>query len=199
MGFSGGEMHSYGYPSKEQITPVLDLAKKANTPLIIDLTVRKTFLDCADQYFGGSISAERSSENSGRKKCSFTFPSKKEVWIPWLFLLPSLLGVSIFVLIPFADVVRRSFLNAVGNTFVGLENYKSVLENTAFQLAAGNTLHFLAVCLPLLLGSSLFFAILLLKAGKKSGILKSGFLLPMAVPAGSVVLFWQLFFDKTGF
>lgn len=132
------------------------------------------------------------------KKCSFIFPSKRKVWIPWLFLLPSLLGVSLFVLIPFADVVRRSFLNAVGSTFVGLENYKSVLENPAFQLAAGNTLRFLAVCLPLLLGSSLFFAILLLKAGKKSGILKSGFLLPMAVPAGSVVLFWQLFFDKNG-
>ena len=67
MGFSGGEMHSYGYPSKEQITPVLDLAKKANTPLIIDLTVRKTFLDCADQYFGGSISAEEAAKTLGEK------------------------------------------------------------------------------------------------------------------------------------
>ena len=67
VGFSGGEMHSYGYPSKEQITPVLDLAKKANTPLIIDLTVRKTFLDCADQYFGGSISAEEAAKTLGEK------------------------------------------------------------------------------------------------------------------------------------
>ena len=73
-----------------------------------------------------------------------------------------------------------------------------MLENEAFRLAAGNTVRFLIVCLPLLLGSSLFFGILLLNTGRKSGILKSGFLLPMAVPAGSVVLFWQLFFDQGG-
>ena len=132
------------------------------------------------------------------KKCSFTFPNKREKLIPWILLAPSLTGVSVFILIPFADVVRRSFLQAVGGRFVGLENYKNVLENTAFRLAAGNTVRFLAVCLPLLLGLSLLFGILLLQAGKRSSLLKSGFLLPMAVPAGSVVLFWQLFFDKNG-
>lgn len=132
------------------------------------------------------------------KKWNFTFPSKKESWIPWVLLAPSLTGVGIFILIPFADVVRRSFFNAVGSEFVGLENYRGVLENEAFRLAAGNTVRFLIVCLPLLLGSSLFFGILLLNTGRKSGILKSGFLLPMAVPAGSVVLFWQLFFNQGG-
>ena len=132
------------------------------------------------------------------KKWNFTFPSKKESWIPWVLLAPSLTGVGIFILIPFADVVRRSFFNAVGSEFVGLENYRGVLENEAFRLAAGNTVRFLIVCLPLLLGSSLFFGILLLNTGRKSGILKSGFLLSMAVPAGSVVLFWQLFFDQGG-
>lgn len=132
------------------------------------------------------------------KKWNFTFPSKKESWIPWVLLAPSLTGVGIFILIPFADVVRRSFFNAVGSEFVGLENYRGVLENEAFRLAAGNTVRFLIVCLPLLLGSSLFFGILLLNTGRKSGILKSGFLLPMAVPTGSVVLFWQLFFDQGG-
>ena len=132
------------------------------------------------------------------KKWNFTFPSKKESWIPWVLLAPSLTGVGIFILIPFADVVRRSFFNAVGSAFVGLEHSRGVLENEAFRLAAGNTVRFLIVCLPLLLGSSLFFGILLLNTGRKSGILKSGFLLPMAVPAGSVVLFWQLFFDQGG-
>ena len=132
------------------------------------------------------------------KKWNFTFPSKKESWIPWVLLAPSLTGVGIFFFFFFADVVRRSFFNAVGSEFVGLENYRGVLENEAFRLAAGNTVRFLIVCLPLLLGSSLFFGILLLNTGRKSGILKSGFLLPMAVPAGSVVLFWQLFFDQGG-
>lgn len=66
-GFSGGEMHSYGYPTREQIAPILDLAKEANTPLTIDLSVRTAFLDCADQYFGGTISAEEAAKTLGEK------------------------------------------------------------------------------------------------------------------------------------
>lgn len=122
-------------------------------------------------------------------------------FLPWLLLSPSLFGISIFVLFPFADVVRRSFQKAVGNGFVGLSNYVQVVENQAFQLAAKNTCRFLAVCLPLLLGMSLFFAVFLTETfgeSKRGGILKAGFLLPMAVPAASVVIFWKLMFDREG-
>ena len=86
----------------------------------------------------------------------------------------------------------------MGTGFVGLENYRTVIDNQAFRLAAGNTGKFLLICLPLLLGLSLFFALLLERLGRKGNLLKSGFLLPMAVPAASVVLFWQLFFDRKG-
>ena len=109
------------------------------------------------------------------KKWNSTFQNKRERIVPWILLAPSLAGVSIFVLIPFADVVRRSFLNAVGSEFVGLKNYKSVLQNTAFELAAGNTVRFLAVCLPLLLSISLFLALLLLRAGERAGFSKADF------------------------
>ena len=67
IGFSDGEMHSYGYPSRDQIAPILDLAKGADTPLIIDLSVREAFLDCADQYFGGTISVEEAAKTLGEK------------------------------------------------------------------------------------------------------------------------------------
>ena len=75
-----------------------------------------------------------------------------------LFLLPSLAGVSLFVLAPFVDVVRRSFTDVMGESFVGLGNYKAVLANQAFRLAMGNTLKFLLVTVPLLLGLSLALA-----------------------------------------
>ena len=132
-----------------------------------------------------------------RIKWNCTWRSRKKL-LPWILLAPSLLGVGIFTLIPFADVFRRSFQKAVGTGFVGLENYRTVLDNQAFRLAAGNTGRFLLICLPLLLGLSLFFFFFLGKLGRKGNFLKSGFLLPMAVPAASVVLFWQLFFDREG-
>ena len=113
------------------------------------------------------------------------------------FLLPSLLGVAIFYVIPYLDVVRRSFLGAVDGTFVGLKNYQTVLANTAFRLAAGNTLRFTLVCMPILITLSLFVAVVLSK-GKHGKLLKSCFLMPMALPAVSVALLWQLLFDKQG-
>ena len=66
-------------------------------------------------------------------------PNKMNRAAPYLFLAPSLAGLCVFVLVPFADAVRRSFTDAMGSRFVGLANYASVLGNSAFRLAAGNT------------------------------------------------------------
>lgn len=115
-----------------------------------------------------------------------------------LFLAPSLLGVLVFVLVPFADVLRRSFFNAMATQFVGLRNYRSVLQNDAFRLAAGNTLKFAAVCIPTLVLASLLLAVFLSGAGALGERCKSAFLLPYAIPAASVVLIWKLLFHNAG-
>ena len=73
----------------------------------------------------------------------------RERIVPWLFLAPSLIFVSIMVFIPLLDVLRRSFFQAAGGRFVGFQNYLAVLDNSAFKLAAGNTLKFVLVCIPL--------------------------------------------------
>lgn len=119
-------------------------------------------------------------------------------WVPWLFLLPSLLAVSIFVVVPFADVVRRSFFSAIGGKFVGFQNYISVFHNEAFQLAAHNTAKFTAVCIPLLLVISLLLAILLDAVRERRGILKTSFLIPLTIPAASVALLWKVIFHENG-
>lgn len=117
----------------------------------------------------------------------------------WLFVLPSLIGVAVFYVVPFGDVVRRSFLRAAGDGFAGLENYSKVLVNPAFRLAAGNTIRFVLVCIPLLLLLSLGLAVLLQSHKKGMNLLKSSYLVPLAIPAASVVLLWNLVFDSHGF
>lgn len=117
----------------------------------------------------------------------------------WFFVLPELVGVMIFYLIPFVDVVRRSFAQSAGNGFAGLANYRQVLHNQAFLLAAGNTLRFVAVCLPLLLILSLGTALLLQRQKWAKNLLKSAYLVPLAIPAAGVVLLWQVLFDHQGF
>ena len=87
--------------------------------------------------------------------------------------------------------------------FCGLENYRIVLHNRAFLLAVKNALRFLLVCLPLLLGISLVLAFLLhawqMAFHQKLRLLKAAYLVPMAIPAASLVLLWKLMFDKHGF
>ncbi len=115
-----------------------------------------------------------------------------------LFLLPGFSGVLYFTLIPSLDVVRRSFQSAVTAQWVGLKNYREVLGNTAFRLAASNTLRFTVICIPLLVALSLALAVVVGRIKWFKNFLKSVFLVPMAVPAASVVLVWKVLFHSNG-
>lgn len=123
---------------------------------------------------------------------------KKREYKGFLFLLPSFAGVCLFWVIPYLDVIRRSFFSAVSGEFTGLKNYSTIFENQAFRLAAGNTLRFFLVCIPLLVVLSLMIAVLLTRRKKSMQALKSMFLLPMAIPVASVVLLWKVLFHDQG-
>ena len=127
-----------------------------------------------------------------------TWRNRKRNLAGVLFLLPDFLGVIVFALLPFGVVVLRSFQSAVSGEWTGLKNYREIFGNTAFRLAAGNTLRFTAVCIPLLILLSLALAVLLQKALPGKNFFKSAFLLPMAVPAASVVLVWKVLFHSNG-
>ena len=110
------------------------------------------------------------------------------------------------MLVPFAETVRRSFCDALGKKFVGLANYQSVLENTAFQLAARNTVRFLSTCVPILLLCSLFLALGVQAVAKQRNgkntwrgkVFRTSFLLPMAIPVASIVILWKVLFAQNG-
>ncbi|MBD5550535.1 MAG: sugar ABC transporter permease [Lachnospiraceae bacterium] len=134
-----------------------------------------------------------------RKKRQFIWRNKKANRYTWIFfLLPSFLGVSVFVLLPFLDVVRRSFVTAVTQEWAGVNNYRNIFGNQAFRLAIHNTVRFTVVCLPLLIGLGLFFALWLSRL-KKIQLIKSLFLFPLAMPAATVVLIWKMLFSRQGF
>ncbi|MBQ7918632.1 MAG: sugar ABC transporter permease [Lachnospiraceae bacterium] len=116
----------------------------------------------------------------------------------FLFLLPGLLGITIFIFVPFGDVVIRSFHTSLTGEFVGLNNYKNLFQNTAFRLAVHNTIRFIMVCLPLLLLISLLLAVMINGAPKWEKY-KDMYLLPMAIPAATIVLVWKMLFEKQGF
>lgn len=119
---------------------------------------------------------------------------RREALTGYLFLMPSLIGVCIFLVFPMADTVRRSFFSVAGE-WRGLENYRALIGNTSFRLAAGNTARFLAVAIPLLLLISLGAALAVKRA---PAFVKSSFLVPLALPVASLALIWRLLFDSHG-
>lgn len=100
---------------------------------------------------------------------------KRKMWVGYLFILPSFVGVLLFVLIPYIDVVRRAFMQTASGQFVGLLNFKSILHNKAFLLAFTNTGRFVGVCIPVLFVLSLGIAVSLAKQTAYAEILKTGF------------------------
>lgn len=125
-------------------------------------------------------------------------PISKQIIIYWSFLLPNLFGVLYFSLIPMMQVLFRSFQSAIGGRWVGIQNYVTVMGNAAFQRAIANTGKFTAVCIPLLIVISLALAVLLYSIPVVGSALRSIFLMPMAVPAASVVLVWKVLFHEKG-
>lgn len=116
----------------------------------------------------------------------------------YLFILPSILGIVIFLILPIIDVFRRSFVSNTTGEFNGFDNYKNVLNNSAFKLAITNTAWFTLICIPILMIISLIIAVGIynLKSGEEG--LKNLFLFPMVIPVSSLVLVWNIVFDRQG-
>ena len=116
-----------------------------------------------------------------------------------LFILPSFVGVCVFWLISYVDVIRRSFFGTVSGKFTGIQNYQNLFSNQAFLLAGKNTIRFFGICIPLLVGLSLLLAVCLNSLKEKGKqLLKTAFLLPMAIPVATVVLLWKALFNGHG-
>lgn len=132
-----------------------------------------------------------------RKKCPFIWQSnrRRRSKAFCLFLAPSFLGVLLFVILPFGDVVRRSFTTAVTGKFNGIGNYQMIFTNEAFLLAVKNTIRFTVTGIPLLVVTGLVVALLLSNL-KDAGWIKTLYLFPLAMPTATVVIVWKMFFTK---
>ena len=115
------------------------------------------------------------------------------------FLSPSLLGVGVFFNVPFGVVVYYSLIDGVGSkNFVFLQNFIKLFDNSAFLMAAKNTLSFSAVAVPLAVVLAMVLALMLECRIPLKSQFRTFFLSPMMVPVASVVLIWQVLFNYNG-
>lgn len=116
-----------------------------------------------------------------------------------LFMVPSLLGVFVFFILPFFVVIYYSMVdNPINASFVGFENFVNVFKNVAFKTASKNTLQFSVIAMPLAVILSLLLAAMLDRQIPLRSQFRTAFLTPMMVPVASVVLIVQVMFDFNG-
>lgn len=123
------------------------------------------------------------------------FEKKQVVWA-YIFLLPSLIGIAVFYVIPYIMCIYSSFVSK--GSFAGLDNYINLFQNKAFLYALRNTVIFTAVAIPLLMIISFLIAKFLTSFKKISAFFRSAYLMPIVIPAASLIYVWQLLFDDYG-
>ncbi|SDY97647.1 carbohydrate ABC transporter membrane protein 1, CUT1 family (TC 3.A.1.1.-) [Proteiniborus ethanoligenes] len=125
--------------------------------------------------------------------------SIKDKFIAVLFIAPSVIGISVFYIIPFIWMVIYSFFDKpVNGSFVGFKNYIDLINNGIYRKALSNTAIFTGISVPLIIILSLILAILLNQKIHFKHTLRTSFIVPLVVPVASVILFFEYIFDYHG-
>jgi multiple sugar transport system permease protein len=112
----------------------------------------------------------------------------------WLFILPWLVGLTVFTLIPLVMTIILGFakLDMSSVRWVGLANYEVMISDPAFWTSAENTLIFALVSVPLKLFLALGLALLLNRQTAVSGIYRAVVYLPFLMPAVAATIVFTL-------
>ena len=120
----------------------------------------------------------------------------------WLYLLPALLFLGVFMVYPLIDVFVYSFeegYNSASQTFfgVGTYNYSYVLHDPYFLQALKNTLLLVAITVPLSTGLALLISVGLSSIPKLKSLYQTVYFLPYVTNTLAVGLVFMILFKKT--
>lgn len=119
-----------------------------------------------------------------------------------LFVLPDLAGLAVFAGLPMAVSLLLGFFSVDGfggYHFIGLANYRRMLNDPLFMQSLRTTLFYVIMLVPCLYVSGLSLALLVQKRSRTSTALRVMFFMPQMVSLVVVAVIWQvLLIDKVG-
>ena len=120
----------------------------------------------------------------------------------WLYLLPAMLFLGIFMVYPLIDVFIYSFeegYNSASQTFfgVGLYNYSYVLHDPSFLQAVKNTFILVLITVPVSTGLALLISVGLNSIKKLRELYQTIYFLPYVTNTLAVGLAFMILFKKT--
>ena len=122
----------------------------------------------------------------------------------WLYLLPAILFLGVFMVYPLVDVLVYSFeegYNFASQTFMGVGtfNYSYVLHDPYFLQAVKNTFILVIITVPLSTGIALLISLGLNSINKFKELFQTVFFLPYVTNTLAVGLVFMILFKKTAY
>ena len=120
----------------------------------------------------------------------------------WLYLLPAMIFLGIFMVYPLIDVFVYSVeegYNSASQTYfgVGLYNFSYVLHDTYFLQAVKNTIILVLITVPLSTGLALLISLALNSIEKLKDLFQTIYFLPYVTNTLAVGLVFMILFKKT--
>lgn len=128
--------------------------------------------------------------------------SRRESRWGWAFLAPWVVGFPVFTAGPMVFSLLLSFTHydmLKPPHFIGLDNYREMMQDDRILTALGNTVFFTALHVPLHIVLALGLAALLQRAGRSAGFFRTVLYLPvMTPPVALAAMFLLLLNGQTG-
>ena len=127
---------------------------------------------------------------------------EKNNWKAWLYLLPAILFLGVFMVYPLIDVLIYSFeegYNSASQTHfgVGSYNYAYVLRDPYFMQAVKNTMILVIITVPVSTGLALLISLGLNSIKKLRHLYQTIYFLPYVTNTLAVGLVFMILFKKT--
>jgi alpha-glucoside transport system permease protein len=116
---------------------------------------------------------------------------------PWLFLLPALLFLSVYLVYPVVETFRLSFFDKNGINFVGFSNYIWLFGDDNFRQSILNNILWLIIVPSLSTAFGLVIAVLADRLWW-GNIAKSLVFMPMAISFVGASVIWKFVYDYRG-
>ena len=122
----------------------------------------------------------------------------------WLYLLPAILFLGVFMVYPLIDVFIYSFeegYNSASQTYfgTGFYNYQYILRDPYFLQAVKNTFILVIITVPVSTGLSLLISVGLASIGKLRKLFQTIYFLPYVTNTLAVGLVFMILFKKTAY
>ena len=124
-------------------------------------------------------------------------PQKAEERLkPYVFILPAVAAIGLFLIYPAVRTIILSFANSTSTAWVGLKNYTDLLGSSDFRITLVNTLLWIAVVPAVVVALGLAIATLADRLGPQGEKLtKSTIFLPMAISGVGAATIWRFIYE----